>query len=322
MTEHPAVNARAYDAILLLGFGGPERPSAVRPFLDRVLAGRTIPAARYELVVTHYEQMGGAAPYNELPRLQAVAFERELRSRGDDTPVALAYRCVDPDIESALAEFARRGAERILGIILAPHQGAASWGRYVANVESARALVGPSAPVVEYLDPYFEHPLFVRAHVERTIDALSQLERPSLDETELVFTAHSIPTQATDAQLYVDQVTRTAKAVADELGARHWRIAYQSRSGAPNEPWLEPDIRDVIRDCATRGVRDVVVNPIGFLCDHVEVLYDLDIDAKAVADSLHVRMQRAGALNDHPAFIGALAELTLEKTQRARVLQA
>jgi len=309
-------DARRYDAILLLGFGGPEHSSQIRPFLDRVLAGRPIPPARYELVVQHYLQLGGVSPYNELTRRQAAALVRELLYHGDETPVAVAYRCADPDIETVLGELSRGGAQRVLGLILAPHQGSASWGRYTASVERARAQIGPAAAVVEYSQPYFDHPSFVRAHVQRTIDALADLGTPALDETELVFTAHSIPQATPDLDVYVEQLTRTAAAIAQELGSHRWHVAYQSRSGSPRDPWLEPDIRDHLRDCASRGVRNVVVNPIGFLCDHIEVLYDLDVDARAVADSLGIRMARAVALNDHPLFVRALATVVLETNQR------
>jgi len=301
-------SARPYDAVLLLGFGGPEEPSAIRPFLDRVLAGRTIPPARYELVVSHYERMGGASPYNELTRRQARALEHELQSQDDEIPIALAYRCANPDIEEVLAQLAQRGAKRVRGVILAPHRGSASWGRYQDSVERAQAKIGPSAPVVEYIEPYFDHPLFIRAHAERATDALANLGS-SLDEVEFIFTAHSIPLATPDVDVYVSQITRTAELIAEQIGTRRWRVAYQSRSGSPHEPWLEPDIKDALKESAARGAREIVVSPIGFLCDHVEVLYDLDVDARATADSLNLLMMRAQALNDHPAFIRTLAEL-------------
>ncbi len=262
---------------------------------------------RYELVVTHYERMGGASPYNDLTRRQARALEDALRAQGNDIPIALAYRCADPDIDDVLTRLTLQGHKRILAIILAPHRGSASWGRYLESVERACANIGPTAPLVEYSEPYFDHPLFIRAHVERAIDAFAALGDATLDETEFIFTAHSIPVAG--ANEYVEEVTRTAASIARDIGAQHWRVAYQSRSGSPRDPWLEPDIKDAIRDCAAHGRRDIVVSPIGFLCDHVEVLYDLDIDARAVADELDICMQRALALNDHPLFIRMLAEL-------------
>ena len=297
-----------YDSTLLLGFGGPEEPAAIRPFIDRVLAGRKIPEARYELVVSHYERMGGSSPYNQLTRRQAHALEERLRAQGNQTPIAIAYRCADPDIDEVLAQCAERGVKRILGIILAPHRGA-SWGRYQESVERARERIGPSAPHVEYTEPYFDHPLFIRAHVERALEAFASLDGASLEETEFIFTAHSIPIATPDASEYVNQITQTATMIAAALGTEHWQIAYQSRSGSPHEPWLEPDIKDVIRECAERQTKNIVVVPIGFLCDHIEVLYDLDVDAQSVAQEVGVNMARAQALNDHPLFIRTLAEL-------------
>jgi ferrochelatase len=292
------------DVVLLLGFGGPERPAEIRPFIERVLAGRPVPPERIEAVVAHYELMGGSSPYNELTRRQAQALERELRAGGDETPIEIAYRCSDPDNEAVLARLAQRGVTRAFGIILAPHP--AAWGPYQASVDRARAAIGPSAPIVDYAEPYYLDPAFIGAHAERINDAIATLES-SFDQAELIFTAHSIPVAGADA--YVAQVAQTATRVAESVGAPRWRIAYQSRSGSPREPWLEPDIRDAIGDCARAGIHDIVVSPIGFLCDHVEVLYDLDVDAKAAADSLKVRMARAVALNDHPLFVRALAHL-------------
>lgn len=296
------------DIVLLLAFGGPEQPSEIRPFIERVLAGRPVPPERFEAVVAHYEQMGGSSPYNALTRRQAHALERALRERGDETPLEIAYRCVDPDIEAVLARLARRGIERAFGIILAPHP--AVWGPYRVAVERARANIGSTAPALEYITPYYEHPLFVRAHAERALEAFAELAPAPFDGVEFVFTAHSIPLATAETDAYVEQIGRTATLIAEQTGTRRWSIAYQSRSGSPRDPWLEPDVRDVIREHAARGVRDIVVSPIGFLCDHVEVLYDLDVDARAVADALGVRMARAAALNDHPSFIRALAELT------------
>jgi ferrochelatase len=288
----------SYDAIVLLGFGGPESREEIRPFLDRVLEGRRIPPARYEEVAGHYEHMpGGKSPFNELTRRQAAGLERELRARGITIPLRIAYKNSAPYERDVVEELARAGAHRLLGVILAVHQSPASWDKY-------RTL-----PNADYVEPYFDHPLFVRANAERVRDALARLGKTTFDGVALIFTAHSIPQAMADRSPYVRQLERSAELIAKEAGAPAWRIAYQSRSGSPADPWLEPDVRDVLKSLPASGIHDAIVAPVGFLCDHVEVLYDLDVDAAASAREAGVHMERAQALNDHPLFVRMLAEL-------------
>jgi ferrochelatase len=285
--------------VVLLGFGGPARPEEIRPFLDRVLQGRRIPPERYEAVVSHYMHMGGKSPFNELTQRQARALERELRSRGLDVRVRTAYLNAAPFAAEVASQLAEDGVRQPIVIILAAHQSPASWDKYVGLIPNAL-----------YVPPYFDHPLFVEANAQRVRDALRDLGRDSFAGVALIFTAHSIPQTTADVSPYVAQLQRSAELVAKAAGADSWRIAYQSRSGAAKDPWLEPDVRDVLRSLPNEGVHDAIVAPIGFLCDHVEVLYDLDVDAAAAAREAGVRMVRAAALNDHPAFIRMLADLT------------
>lgn len=285
-----------YGAVVLLGFGGPERPEEIRPFLDRVLEGKRIPPDRYEAVVSHYEQMpGGKSPFNELTARQAQALARELRTRGIDLPVRVAYKNAAPFVDDVARELSRSGT--LLGIILALFQSPASWEKY------------QTLPDARYVEPYFDNPLLIEANAQRVREALDRLGETSFDGTALIFTAHSIPQAMADASPYPTQFARTAELVAHAAGARDWQIAYQSRSGSPADPWLEPDVRDVLAALPERGIRNAVVAPIGFLCDHVEVLYDLDVDAAAVARDAGIRMERAAAINDHPLFIRMLADL-------------
>lgn len=286
------------NAIVLLGFGGPTRPEEIRPFLDRVLQGRRIPPERYELVAGHYMHIGGKSPFNELTQRQAAALAQALRERGVDASVRTAYLNAAPFVADVVQELQHESIERPVVIILAAHQSPASWDKYVGLVPNA-----------VYVPPYYEHPLFVQANAERVRDALARLGKTSFDGVSLIFTAHSIPQAMADASPYIAQLERSAQLIAAQAGASSWRIAYQSRSGSPMEKWLEPDVRDVLRELPAQGVRDAIVAPIGFLCDHVEVLYDLDVDAAAAARDAGVRMQRAGALNDHPLFIRMLADL-------------
>jgi ferrochelatase len=285
--------------VVLLGFGGPARPEEIRPFLDRVLQGRRIPPERYETVVSHYMHMGGKSPFNELTQKQAQALQRELRSRGLDARVRTAYLNAPPFAADLASQLRQDGAGRPIVIILAAHQSPASWDKYLGLIPDAL-----------YAPPYFDHPLFVEANAQRVRGALEDLKRVSFADVALIFTAHSIPQTMADVSPYVAQLQRSAELVAQAAGAASWRIAYQSRSGSPKDPWLEPDVRDVLRSLPSEGLHDAIVAPIGFLCDHVEVLYDLDVDAAAAAREVGVRMARAVALNDHPAFIRMLADLT------------
>ena len=286
-----------YDAIVLLGFGGPTRREEIRPFLDRVLAGRKVPEARYEEVASHYEHLGGKSPFNELTARQAHALREELSSRGVDVPVEVAYLNAAPFIADVAREHAEQHREKLLGVILAAFQSPVSWEKY-QRLANAR-----------YTLPFYEHPLFVAAYTQRVRDALHELGKNTFDEVELIFTAHSIPQSMANSCPYAQQFARSAELIAHAAQAKSWTIAYQSRSGSPADRWLEPDVRDVLARLPDRGTHEAVVAPIGFLCDHVEVLYDLDVDAANAASAAGVRMKRALALNDHPLFIKMLADL-------------
>lgn len=285
-------------AIVLLGFGGPTRPEEIRPFLDRVLQGRRVPPERIELVVGHYMHIGGKSPFNELTQRQADALASELHSRGTDASVRTAYVNAAPFVADVARDLRNEGVEHPLVIILAAHQSPASWDKYVGLI-----------PDAQYVPPYYEHPLFVQANAARVREALARFGKTSFEGIELVFTAHSIPQAMADASPYEAQLKRSAESIAREAGSPSWRIAYQSRSGSPADKWLEPDVRDVLHALPREGIREAIVAPIGFLCDHVEVLYDLDVDAAKAAEDAGVRMERAPALNDHPLFIRMLADL-------------
>jgi ferrochelatase len=214
-----------------------------------------------------------------------------------------------PFLHETLAEMRDRGSRRALGIILSSLQTEASWSRYVEDVAAAREKVGPDAPVVGYAPPWGDHPRFVEAMVDRARAALDGVAPARRAVAHLLFTAHSVPVSMAAGSPYAAQLDTAARAIATALGRSAWSVAYQSRSGSPRDPWLEPDVGDRIRALARDGVRDVVVVPVGFVCDHVEVLYDLDVEAKAVAETCGVGFHRAGTANDHPAFVAMLADL-------------
>jgi ferrochelatase len=297
------------DSVLLIAFGGPTRPEEIRPFLANVTAGRRIPAERLEEVARHYERIGGRSPLNELTERQASGLRAELARSGTALPVFVGMRNWHPSLGETLARMAARGSSRALGIILSAFQTEASWERYQASVSDARLSIGPEAPEVVYAPPWFDHPRFIEAVADRARAALEAIPGERRPETPLVFTAHSIPLAMAQGSPYVAQFTRAAALVAERLGHQRWALAYQSRSGDPREPWLEPEIGGVIKTLGAGGARHAVVVPIGFVADHVEVLYDLDVEAREIAERSGVALSRAQAVNDHPAFIAMLADL-------------
>jgi ferrochelatase len=307
-----------YQAVLLIAFGGPTSPEEIRPFLARVTEGATIPPARLEEVAHHYEAVGGKSPLNEITFRQATALQHLLAERGTPIPVYVGMRNARPFFVDTFEQMRNAGVRKVLGFILSAHRTEASWERYQKNIADARAEVA-GAPEVDYCAGWHEHPLFLQTWVELIQAAFSKLAMERRESTPLIFTAHSLPTAMAARSPYVEQLNTSARIIADKLGRRNWSLAYQSRSGKPSDPWLEPDINDSIRQLATAGVREVVVAPIGFVCDHVEVLYDLDIEAKATADKLGVRLIRASCPNDCPTFIHTIVdvvETTVEAAQK------
>lgn len=301
-----------FDAVLLIAFGGPEKPEDIRPFLANVTRGRPIPPERLEEVGHHYERIGGRSPLNELTFRQADALRARLRADGVRLPVYVGMRNWTPYLDETLGRMAADGVRAALGLILSAHRTEASWERYQHDVAAARARVGPAAPAVRYAPEWFDRPGFIEAMADRARAAFGALPPAARAATPLVFTAHSVPVAMAEASPYVAQLTESARLVAARLGHARWSAAYQSRSGRPEDAWLEPDIGDELRRLAAAGARDVVVAPIGFVCDHVEVLYDLDVEARQVAAACGLGFHRATTVTDHPAFIGMLAELVKE----------
>jgi ferrochelatase len=212
----------------------------------------------------------------------------------------------EPYIADSVRALAKDGARRVLGFIMAAHRSEASFERYQATVDDARVTLGEAAPEVVYPEPWHDHPLFIAAVAARTREALSRLDPPDRARARIIYTAHSIPRAMARKSRYVEQLMQSVRMVARELGIDAWQLTYQSRSGSPREAWLESDIKDTLRNPDAKAA---VVVPIGFLCDHVEVLYDLDIEAAQVARESGVRMQRAPTVGDHPLFIEMMASI-------------
>jgi ferrochelatase len=297
----------AFDAVLLIAFGGPNSMADVRPFLANVLRGRPVPPERIDAVVHHYERIGGRSPLTKLTQRQADALRAVLGREGPRLPVYVGMRNWHPFLADTLAAMRRDGVRRAVGVILAAQQNEAGWGRYQRDVAEARASLGPAAPEVVFAPNWHAHPLFVDAVAAQARAALGALPPARRSGVQLVFTAHSISLAMAAASPYEAQLQVGAALVAEQLGFTTHRLAYQSRSGSPREPWLEPDIGAVVREEAARGTRELLVVPLGFVCDHVEVLYDLDIEAKQIADEVGIGFTRAPTVNDHPSFIRMLA---------------
>jgi ferrochelatase len=299
----------APDAVLLIAFGGPESMADVRPFLANVLRGRPVPPARIEEVVRHYERIGGRSPLNAITLRQAAALRPVLAGLRHPLPVYVGMRNWAPLLRDTLAVMYADGIRRAVGVILAAQQSDASWGRYERDVADARAALGEAAPVIEFAPSWHAHPLFLDAVAARARTALAALPSNRRADVRVVFTAHSIPVAMAAASPYVAQLDEGAAGVAARLGFTDYTLAYQSRSGSPHEPWLGPDILSTIHALAASGARELLVVPIGFVCDHVEVLYDLDIEARELAESLRIGFTRAATVNDDPTFVRMLGEV-------------
>jgi protoporphyrin/coproporphyrin ferrochelatase len=303
----------AYDAVLLIAFGGPTSPDNIRPFLTRVTKGLSISPERLEEVAHHYAAVGGKSPLNEITFRQARALEKLLNAGPTRLRVYVGMRNSSPFFTETLKQMANGGVRNALGFILSSHRTEASWERYQKNIADARAELGGKAPLLEYCDGWHGHRLFIQTWAELIGAAYAKIDSGRRNSTPLIFTAHSLPSAMAARSPYVDQLRSSAQAIADKLDRSHWRLAYQSRSGNPEDSWLEPDIRDVLRKLAVEGCRDVVVAPIGFVCDHVEVLYDLDIEAKKIAGELQMNLVRASCPNDDPMFIRMIADVIAAK---------
>jgi ferrochelatase len=296
--------------VLVIAFGGPHKSEDIRPFLRHVLAGRPVPEERFEAVVHHYEVLGGRSPITEHTERQARGLSELLEKRGYACDVRIGMRHWTPWLKDTLADFAQAGFDEVLGVIMAAQETEASLARYQAAVDAARAELG-QAPRVRYVTGWGLSEALIDAQACQLARALASLTPAARAGARVLFSAHSIPSAMASESPYVRQLEETAQRVADKVGVGAHRLVYQSRSGSPREPWLTPDVLDALDEEAARGTRDVVIAPIGFVCDHVEVLYDLDIEALQRAEALGMRVTRAATLGAHPSFLAALADAVI-----------
>src|SRR5919106_744030 len=298
-----------YQAVLLIAFGGPTRSEEIRPFLMRVAKGTPIPPQRLEEVAHHYEAVGGKSPLNEITFRQARALQILLKQKSVSVPVYVGMRNASPFFVETLKQMADDGIQRALGFILSSLRTEASWDRYKKEIANARSQINDSAPEIDYCEGWHGHPLFIRTWAELIQASFRKIAAEKRQATPLVFTAHSVPESMASQSPYVEQFESTAHLIAQQLGHQRWSIAYQSRSGKPTDAWLEPDIAHAIRQLAIEGISEVIVAPIGFVCDHVEILYDLDIEAANIAARYGVQLLRVSCPNDHSTFIAMIADL-------------
>jgi ferrochelatase len=308
-----------YDAILLSSFGGPEGQDDVIPFLRNVTAGRGIPDERLEEVAHHYRHFGGVSPINEQNRQLKAALEAELAARGIELPVYWGNRNWAPYVEDAWQQMAGDGIEHVYVFATSAYASASGCRQYHEDVARARAAVGPDAPTAEKLPHYFDAPGFVRANADALAAALASLPGDVRDTARLVATAHSIPdamaaVAGPQGGAYEAELLAAGRAVVDAAApGRPFDLVWQSRSGPPSVPWLEPDVNDHLRALAAAGEQAVVLFPIGFVSDHLEVIWDLDNEAKETAAELGLALVRAGTAGTHPAFVATVRELLEER---------
>ena len=302
-----------FEAVLLISFGGPEGRSDIQPFLKNVLRGRQSSAKRIKEVAQHYELFDGVSPITSITKRQAVGLRARLNTHGPDIPVFIGMRNWHPFLDDTLQAMADAGLSRAFGLILAAHHSYSSCGQYKQNVVDARQVrleLGKTDVEIVYGNGWHTHSGFIAANASHIQQAKEKLPSDLREKARLIFTAHSIPTSMAKNCRYEAELNESARLIAENLETDDWALAYQSRGGRPSDQWLEPDICDYLQTERQRGLRAAVIAPLGFVADHIEVLYDLDTEAAAVSKEINLSISRAETVNDHPKFLDALAEIT------------
>jgi ferrochelatase len=303
-----------FDSVLIIAFGGPQGPKDIRPFLDNVLRGRRVSPQRVEEVAHHYELFGGVSPITTLTGRQAEGLRERLAAAGHPLPVYVGMRNWHPFIGDTLHQMYEKGARNAIGFIAAAHHAYSSCQQYRDNVIAARDGLRHDTGGdidVTYVESWFDHPLFIEANARHVREAVEKLPADVHGAARLVCTAHSIPVAMAEQSCYRQQLLESSRLVAESAGMSDWVLAFQSRSGRPEDPWLEPDVCEYLRRERGAGLRAAVLCPIGFVADHIEVLYDLDREAAQVCRDIGLPVTRAAAVNDDPLFLDMMADLVL-----------
>ena len=306
----------SYDALLLVSFGGPEKPDDVIPFLENVLRGKDVPRQRVLEVAEHYELFDGVSPLNAQNRALLAAIVHELNLHGPTLSLYWGNRNWHPLLEDTIREMTEDGARRALAFVTSAFASYSGCRQYLEDIERARRTVGPRAPQIDKLRLFYNHPGFVEAQADRAADALNQVPAQRRAAARLIYTAHSLPAAMAARCAYQEQLQEACRLVAERIARPDWDLVYQSRSGPPSQPWLEPDIGDhLVRLHQAGQVDDVVIVPIGFLSEPMEVAYDLDSEVASLCEHLGLNMVRAGVVGTHPRLVAMIRELVLERTE-------
>jgi len=316
-----------FDSILLVSFGGPEGPDEVLPFLENVLRGKNVPRERMLEVVEHYQHFGGVSPINAQNRSLIAALRTELDANGIDLPIYWGNRNWHPMLAETLREMKADGRQRAVAFFTSMFSCYSGCRQYRENIQVAQQEVGEGAPAVQKVRKGFNHPLFIEAQADLVLQGLEQIAASKRAAVKLLFTAHSIPMSMADNSNYVKQLKEAARLVASKVTLKvassvastgnpeNWELVFQSRSGPPQQPWLEPDVCDRIEQLAAEGITDVAIIPLGFVSDHMEVLFDLDTEAKDTCKKLGLGMVRVASVGTHPLFVKMICELLRERIE-------
>lgn len=305
-----------FDAIIVVSFGGPEGPDDVMPFLENVLRGKNVPPSRMLEVAQHYNHFGGVSPINQQNRDLIAALEQSLADHQIELPVYWGNRNWHPSIPDALQQMQRDGIGNALAFFTSAYSCYSGCRQYRENIMAAQVSLGDNAPQVHKLRMFFNHPSYIAASADRVGEALAQIPEQRRPATHFVFTAHSIPMAMAEGCSYTTQLAEASRLVMEQIGDQSWQLVYQSRSGPASQSWLEPDVCDYLEATEPeQKIKDVVIMPIGFVSDHMEVLFDLDTEAQEVCERVGINMVRAKTVGTHPEFISMIRQLILERTE-------
>jgi ferrochelatase len=308
----------SYDAVLIVSFGGPEGPDEVMPFLENVLRGKPVPRERMLEVAEHYQHFGGVSPLNEQNRKLIRALEKELEAHDHQLPVYWGNRNWHPQLADTLRQMADDGVKRALAFFTSAYSSYSGCRQYREDIIRAQEIVGADAPQIEKLRVFFNHPGFVEPMAESVRTCLAEIPTGKREAAPLFFTAHSIPFAMAENCRYVAQLQETCRLIAERVGHTRWELVYQSRSGAPHQPWLEPDVCDRIKQLYAREkISELVILPVGFISDHLEVMFDIDTESRELCESLGITMHRAATVGTHPRFIEMIRLLIEERLSNA-----
>jgi len=305
-----------YDALLVVSFGGPESPADVMPFLENVTRGKNVPHERLLEVAEHYYHFGGVSPINQHNRDLIAALTQELSWHGPALPIYWGNRNWHPLLADTIREMRDAGVQRALAFVTSAYSSYSGCRQYREDIERARTLVGPDAPRIDKIRAFFNHPGYIEAVTQRVREALSGIPVERHATTQFVFTAHSIPLAMANGCRYAEQLAEACSLVTQAIGPFPWKLVYQSRSGPAAQPWLEPDVGDWVKELAAqKACTDIMVVPIGFVSDHMEILFDLDHEAHDIAIEHGLHMVRALTVGTHPRFVHMIRELINERMQ-------